>query len=141
MYIPSGVVVVLSWLTLYIDMEKDNQVGVARTHPRTIFSSYMYREFYCRMQRVCQYLHGSVGICLHATHVETFPFCHAQINLVVLLLLTIVTLSLGAQGSLPQVSYTKAVDVWMFACLANVCANLGVTAAGEDAAAKPKLRI
>ena len=46
-------------------------------------------------------------------------------------MLTIVTLSIGAQTSLPQVSYTKAIDIWMFTCLFNVCAILAVIAAGN----------
>ena len=57
--------------------------------------------------------------------------CYFQVGLVILLLLTIVTLGLGAQTSLPQLSYMKAIDIWMFACLFNVCATLGVIGVGE----------
>ncbi len=54
-----------------------------------------------------------------------------QVNLNVLLMLTIVTLSTGAQTSLPPVSYTKAIDIWMFSCLFNVCATLCINAVGR----------
>ena len=54
-----------------------------------------------------------------------------QVNHPILLLLTIVTLSIGAQTFLPQVSYTKAIDIWMFSGLFNVRAILDVNAIGK----------
>ncbi|XP_052791563.1 glycine receptor subunit alpha-2-like [Mya arenaria] len=41
----------------------------------------------------------------------------ARISLGVLTVLTMTTQSSGARQSLPQVSYVKAIDVWMFTCL------------------------
>ena len=54
-----------------------------------------------------------------------------QVNHLILLLLTIVTLSIGAQTFLPQVSYIKAIDIWMFSDLFNVRAILDVNAIGK----------
>ncbi|XP_053400592.1 glycine receptor subunit alpha-2-like [Mercenaria mercenaria] len=41
----------------------------------------------------------------------------ARVSLGVLTVLTMTTQSSGAKQSLPQVSYVKAIDVWMFTCL------------------------
>ena len=49
----------------------------------------------------------------------------------ILLLLTVVTLSIGAQSSLPNVSYVKAIDIWMLVCLFNICATLVVIGIGS----------
>ena len=49
----------------------------------------------------------------------------------ILLLLTVVTLALGAQSSLPNVSYVKAIDIWMLVCLFNICGTLVVIGVGE----------
>ena len=51
--------------------------------------------------------------------------------MVILLLLTLITLSIGAQTSLPRVSYIKAIDVYMFVCLFFVFATLGVVVTGK----------
>ena len=59
-------------------------------------------------------------------------FIVIQVSLIVLLLLTVVTLSLGAQASLPHLSYIKAVDIWMVVCTFNICATLGILAAGTE---------
>ncbi|KAL4230208.1 Glycine receptor subunit alpha-3 [Mactra antiquata] len=48
----------------------------------------------------------------------------ARISLGVLTVLTMTTQSSGAKQSLPQVSYVKAIDVWMFTCLLFVFAAL-----------------
>ena len=49
----------------------------------------------------------------------------------ILLLLTVVTLSIGAESSLPNVSYVKAIDIWMLVCLFNICATLAVIGIGS----------
>ena len=49
----------------------------------------------------------------------------------ILLLLTMVTLSIGAQNSLPKVSYVNAIDIWMRVCLFNICATLVVIGIGS----------
>ena len=49
----------------------------------------------------------------------------------ILLLLTVVTLSIGAQSSLPNVSYVKAIDIWMLVCLSNICVTLVVIEKGR----------
>lgn len=48
----------------------------------------------------------------------------ARISLGVLTILTMTTQSSGARSSLPRVSYIKAIDVWMSACLLFVFAGL-----------------
>ena len=48
-----------------------------------------------------------------------------------LLLLTLVTLALGAESSLPNVSYVKATDIWMLVCVFNICATLVVIGVGK----------
>ncbi|KAH9504008.1 Glycine receptor subunit alpha-2 [Bulinus truncatus] len=53
--------------------------------------------------------------------VEAIP---ARISLGVLTVLTMTTQSSGARASLPRVSYVKAIDVWMAACLFFVFASL-----------------
>ncbi|CAL1532978.1 unnamed protein product [Lymnaea stagnalis] len=53
--------------------------------------------------------------------VEAIP---ARITLGVLTVLTMTTQSSGARASLPRVSYIKAIDVWMAACLFFVFASL-----------------
>ncbi|BFZ14997.1 hypothetical protein BsWGS_18036 [Bradybaena similaris] len=53
--------------------------------------------------------------------VEAIP---ARISLGVLTVLTMTTQSSGARASLPRVSYIKAIDVWMAACLFFVFASL-----------------
>lgn len=47
-----------------------------------------------------------------------------RISLGVLTVLTMVTQSSGVNASLPRVSYTKAIDVWMATCLFFVFAAL-----------------
>lgn len=47
-----------------------------------------------------------------------------RISLGVLTVLTMVTQSSGVNASLPRVSYTKAIDVWMSTCLLFVFAAL-----------------
>ena len=60
-----------------------------------------------------------------------FKLTFLQVELVILLLLTIVTLTIGAQTSLPTVSYVKAIDIWMFVCLFQVCGTLVVVGIGK----------
>ena len=48
----------------------------------------------------------------------------ARISLGVLTVLTMTTQSSGVRGSLPRVSYVKAIDVWMATCLIFVFASL-----------------
>ena len=45
-------------------------------------------------------------------------------DLALILVLTMTTISTSVQQSLPRVSYVKAVDVWTFSCLFFVCASL-----------------
>ena len=45
-------------------------------------------------------------------------------DLALILVLTMTTISTSVQQSLPRVSYIKAVDVWTFSCLFFVCASL-----------------
>ncbi len=71
-YMPSGLIVVLSWVSFWIDVDK-----VA--------------------ERV------SIGL---------------------VIILTMTTWNTGIQGSLPRVSYIKAIDVWMSMCLTFVFASL-----------------
>ena len=47
-----------------------------------------------------------------------------QVDLALILVLTMTTISTSVQQSLPRVSYIKAVDVWTFSCLFFVCASL-----------------
>jgi hypothetical protein len=47
-----------------------------------------------------------------------------RISLGVLTVLTMVTQSSGVNASLPRVSYTKAIDIWMLTCLLFVFAAL-----------------
>ncbi|XP_064607744.1 glycine receptor subunit alpha-2-like isoform X2 [Liolophura sinensis] len=54
-------------------------------------------------------------------NVDAIP---ARISLGVLTILTMTTQSSGARSSLPRVSYIKAIDVWMSACLLFVFAGL-----------------
>ena len=49
----------------------------------------------------------------------------------ILLLFTVVTLSIGAQSSLPDVSYVKTIDIWMLVCFFNICATLVVIGIGS----------
>ena len=49
----------------------------------------------------------------------------------ILLLLTLITLSIGAKTSLPRVAFIKAIDVYMFVCLFFVSATLGVVVTGK----------
>ena len=48
----------------------------------------------------------------------------ARVSLGLLTVLTMTTQSTGARGSLPRVSYIKAIDVWMSMCLIFVFASL-----------------
>ena len=48
----------------------------------------------------------------------------ARISLGVLTVLTMTTQSSGVRGSLPKVSYVKAIDIWMATCLVFVFASL-----------------
>nr|AWJ68184.1 putative GABA receptor 2 [Hirudo verbana] len=54
-------------------------------------------------------------------HVDASP---ARVSIGLLTVLTTTTMSAGARATLPKVSYIKALDVWMIACLVFVFASL-----------------
>ncbi len=54
-------------------------------------------------------------------NIEAIP---ARVSIGLLTVLTMTTQSSGARGSLPKVSYIKAIDVWMSTCLIFVFAGL-----------------
>ena len=47
-----------------------------------------------------------------------------QVDLALILVLKMTTISTSVQQSLPRVSHIKAMDVWAFSCLFFVCASL-----------------
>ncbi|VDK52144.1 unnamed protein product [Anisakis simplex] len=109
LYIPCIMLVVVSWVSFWLDKSVVIEVRRAKTNARII-------HFSC----------GRGPPILEAPRIPVVPdptlvdtdAVPARVSLGVTTLLTMTTQASGINAKLPPVSYTKAVDIWIGVCLA-----------------------